>query len=59
MKKQLTTLRITGILTAALAVQASSQESPYKLTRGFPADEATIEKARHATTLRRAIETYK
>ena len=37
----------------------SGQESEYSFTRGFPANEETIQQAQDATDLRRAIEAYK
>lgn len=48
-----------GILAVVCAAQAIAQDSPYKLTRGFPADETTVERAHNVTTLRREIEAYK
>ncbi|MGI9244813.1 MAG: DUF1254 domain-containing protein [Verrucomicrobiales bacterium] len=59
MKNQLLTFGITVLAYDIIVAQAPAQESPYKMERGFPAGDATIEKARHATSLRRAIEAYK
>ena len=47
------------VLSVMLAGPALAESSTYAFERGFPANEETIQTARDATVLRRAVEAYK
>jgi hypothetical protein len=47
------------VLSALLAGPALAETSTYAFERGFPANDETIQAARDATVLRRAVEAYK
>jgi hypothetical protein len=50
---------LVSLLATTAAMSTLAEESTYRFTRGFPADETTIKQALDATELRRAIEAYK
>ena len=53
------TILYTCTFAAVAGTPLFAAESPYSFTRGFPADEETIQKAQDASDLRRATEAYK
>jgi hypothetical protein len=59
MKSRTILIALVTLLAMTTVMSTLAEESPYRFTRGFPADETTIKQAQDATDLRRAIETYK
>ena len=54
-----THLFTAAMLSAMLAGPALAESTIYAFERGFPANDETIQTARDATVLRRAVEAYK